>query len=256
MSGMDVAGYLARLGVDRPAAPDPAGLRTLQEAHLRSVPFENLSIHLGEPIVLRPDRLVAKLVGGRGGFCYELNGAFAALLTELGYTVRLVSAQVYAPGDELGPPLDHLALVVDLAGVPWLVDVGFGQFARHPLRLDVAGPQTDPDGRFEVSAVEPDVVDVRANGTLEYRLDLRPRRLADFGPTCWYHQTSPESHFTRKVTCSRLTATGRITLSGDRLIRTLAGRRTETRLAKAELLAAYRDHFGITLDRVPVPVGD
>jgi N-hydroxyarylamine O-acetyltransferase len=243
---MDVTRYLARIGVER-----GAGLAELQEAHLRRVPFENLSIHLGERIVLDQERLVSKVVGGRGGFCYELNGAFAALLGALGYRVSLLSAQVYSAGDVLGPPFDHLALLVELDRSPWLVDVGFGQFARHPLQLDVRTPQVDPDGEFVVSEVEPGWVDVRANGTLEYRLELRPRRLVDFGPTCWYHQTSPDSHFTRSVTCSRLTETGRITLAGQRLIRTEGGQRTETRLDRDELLAVYREQFGIVLDRLP-----
>ena len=68
--------YLHRLGADRTTA-----LADLHERHLRTIPFENLSVHLGEPIVLDEDAFVAKVVDRhRGGFCYELNGAFAALL--------------------------------------------------------------------------------------------------------------------------------------------------------------------------------
>jgi len=132
---IDVAGYLGRIGARRPTEPSLAGLRVLQERHLATVPFENLSIHLGEWIRLDEDALVDKVVRrGRGGFCYELNGAFAALLTALGYRVSLVSAQVYSPDGELSAPFDHMALLVDLAE-PWLVDVGFGRFSRWPLRL-------------------------------------------------------------------------------------------------------------------------
>jgi hypothetical protein len=74
------AAYLARLGVARDqVTTDLPDLTLLTERHLRTIPFENLSIHLGEPIVLDIDALVDKLtVGRRGGFCYELNGAFAA----------------------------------------------------------------------------------------------------------------------------------------------------------------------------------
>jgi N-hydroxyarylamine O-acetyltransferase len=247
---IDVDGYLARLGVAWAGVPDLAALRQLQEAHLRAVPFENLSVHLGERITLEPEPLVAKLLRGRGGFCYELNGAFAVLLAELGYRVSLLSAQTYNAEDELGPPFDHLALRVELDR-PWLVDVGFGQFAQAPLRLDLAGAQRDPQGEFTVTEAGPGLLDVTANGVLEYRLECRPRRLVDFGPSCWYHQTSPDSHFTRSLTCSIPTPAGRITLSGTRLIRTEHGRRTETRLSEAEILPAYRIHFGIDLDRVP-----
>ena len=87
---------------------------------------------------------------------------------------------------------------------------------------------------------------------MQYRLDVRPWRLADFGPTCWYQQTSPASHFTHGLTCSRLTDNGRITLADHLLIRTEHGTRSEQPLASAdEVLRAYREHFGIALDRVP-----
>jgi N-hydroxyarylamine O-acetyltransferase len=72
--------YLKRIGSGYAGPPDHMRLRLLQRAHLRTVPFENLSIHLGEPIVLDEDQLFEKIVvRRRGGFCYELNGLFAAL---------------------------------------------------------------------------------------------------------------------------------------------------------------------------------
>ena len=79
--------------------------------------------------------------------------------------------------------------------------------------------------------------------------------LTDFGPTCWYQQTSPDSHFTQSLTCSRPTGDhDRVTISDRLLITTVAGRRTETTLGSdAEVLAAYREHFGFTLDRLPTP---
>src|ERR1700689_4895164 len=143
--------YLARIGVARPLSPDLQALRDLQAAHLLAVPFENLSIHLGEPIVLDQADLVAKVVRmRRGGFCYELNGAFAGLLTALGVRVTLLSARVFGAGEQPGPPFDHMTLRVDLAE-PWLSDVGFGRFARQPLQLGFRGDQPDPDGTFRVA---------------------------------------------------------------------------------------------------------
>ena len=76
-----VVAYLNRVGVTVPAVSDAAGLRTLHRAHQLTVPFENLSIHLAEPISLDERDLIDKIVRRRrGGFCYELNGAFALLL--------------------------------------------------------------------------------------------------------------------------------------------------------------------------------
>src|SRR5580704_15329911 len=117
------AAYLGRIGAPRPLALDAEALRGLHRAHQLAVPFENLSIHLSEPISLDEKDLVDKIVTRRrGGFCYELNGAFACLLEYLGAQVRRVSGRVYGDGGRLGPPYDHLALVVRLPDGtgPWL----------------------------------------------------------------------------------------------------------------------------------------
>jgi N-hydroxyarylamine O-acetyltransferase len=246
-----VDAYLARIGIHDRAAPGMDALRQLQLAHLRSVPFENLSIHIGEPIVLDPEALMAKIVGRhRGGFCYELNGAFAHLLGALGYSVHTLSARVHGPSGP-SPPFDHMVLRVDL-DQPWLVDVGFGAFAHHPLRLDTTADQPDPAGTLRVRTVADGDIDVFLNRDPQYRVDPRPYALADFVPTCWWQATSPESHFTRSLTCSLLTDRGRVTLSGTRLIVTVDGRRQEEVLdSEIEVLEAYRSHFGIELDRAP-----
>lgn len=263
MGGMDLAvpqsaltesqvdAYLARIGVPRPARADLASLGMLQQAHLATVPFENLSVHLGEPVVLEPAALVEKLVGrNRGGFCYELNGAFAELLRTLGYRVTVLAARVFGDG-RLGPPFDHMALRVELDGGAWLVDVGFGRFTQQPVNLEERGEQADPGGLFTVVPYG-DELDVLMDGKPQYRLDPRAYQLADFVPTCWWQATSPDSHFRRGTTCSLLTEDGRTTLSGTRLISTTAdGTRSEQQLDEAETLAAYEKYFGITLERLP-----
>jgi N-hydroxyarylamine O-acetyltransferase len=268
MVGMDpshVDAYLARIGADR-----SSDLAALQLAHLRAVPFENLSIHLGEPIVLSPDALHDKIVvRRRGGFCYELNGLFAELLTALGHDVERLSARVWT-GAAYSVPFDHMALRVD-GGL--LVDVGFGRFADFPLRLDEAGEQRG----FAVVPAGEDL-DVSVAGEPQYRLDRRPYALADFAPTCWWQSTSPESHFTRSVTCSIATPGGRVTLAGDRLIVTedpgpsesadavpngsgaarsaRPGTRTERILADDdEIRAEYLRNFGFVLERLPAAPG-
>jgi N-hydroxyarylamine O-acetyltransferase len=252
-----LAAYLARIGVPGPPALDAGALRDLHRAHLAAVPFENLSIHLGEPISLDEADLIDKIVGRRrGGFCYELNGAFACLLERLGARVTRVSARVYAGDGGLGPPFDHLALLVRLPDGtgPWLADVGFGSHSTYPLLADVRAEQADPGGRFLLADTPDGDLDVLRNDQPQYRIEWRERALGDFGPTCWWQQTSPQSHFTRSVICSRLTEDGRISISGRRLIRTAGGRRTEEDLPDdPAVLAAYRDHFGIGLGRVPEP---
>lgn len=244
--------YLARIRAQRPPRAGTEALWTLHRGHLLAVPFENLSVHLGEDIVLDAEALTAKLAGrSRGGFCYELNGAFAALLTTLGYRVTLLAARVF--GEEgPGPLFDHLALRVETPQ-PWLVDVGFGRNSEYPLRLDRRGDQDDPGGVFRISETPQGDLDLHRDGVPQYRLEQRPRALADFELGCWWHRTSPKSHFTRSLVCSLLTERGRVTLSGRTLTITEGGSRSEEELPEDAVLAAYREHFGIVLDRVPEP---
>jgi N-hydroxyarylamine O-acetyltransferase len=254
MDDETVLAYLGRIAVTPLVTADARALRALHRAHQVAVPFENLSIHLSEPISLDEADLVDKIVRSRrGGFCYELNGGFALLLQALGAQVTRLAARVYGDG-QIGPPFDHLALAVRLpdGSGPWLADVGFGSHSDFPLLLDSRSEQQDPAGRFQLTDTEHGDVDVLKDGEPQYRIELRERSLADFVPTCWWQQTSPSSHFTRSTICSRLTDDGRISISGRSLIRTSDTARTEQQLASDDdLLAAYRDQFGIVLSRVP-----
>ncbi|WP_405816753.1 arylamine N-acetyltransferase [Streptomyces sp. NBC_01390] len=266
--------YLRRLGAERPASPSFDVLRELQLRHLVSVPFENLSIHLGEDIVLDENRLFDKVVNARrGGFCYELNGLFGALLTALGFDVTLLAARVYGDEDRLGIPYDHLALRVRTAdGGDWLVDVGFGAHSHWPLAIGRRQEQEDPGGTFRVVEAGPDAagargggadaglgdLDVVRDGVRRYRLELRPRVLGDFVAGAWWHSTSPESHFTRSLVCSRVTEEGgRITLSGRSLTVTAPGGEREVRELEtdSEVLSVYRERFGIEVSGVPTVGG-
>ena len=259
MDETTLAAYFRRMAVPRPHTADAVSLHVLHRAHQMTVPFENLSIHLSEPISLAEDDLIDKIVNRRrGGFCYELNGAFAVLLQAMGAEVKRVAARVYGDGRP-GPPFDHMALVVhasDASG-PWLIDVGFGSHSVYPLLFDSRHEQADPAGPFLLVETEDGDVDVLKDGNPQYRIEPRERSLADFIPTCWWQQTSPESHFARSTICSRLTQDGRVSITDRTLITTQAGSRSEQHLPDdAAVLTAYRDHFGIVLDEVPhAPAG-
>lgn len=268
MNSSQAEAYLRRIGAEHPQKPTGRALRELQLRHLRTVPFENLSIHLGEEIVLEEERLLDKVIGrGRGGFCYELNGLFGALLTALGYEVDLLAARVYGDEGRLGIPYDHLALRVrTVEGDTWLADVGFGAHSHYPLRYAEREEQVDPGGVFRVVEAGPDAagasggpagdgdLDVIRDARPQYRLETRPRALGDFVAGAWWHSTSPLSHFTRSLVCSRVTEDGgRVTLSG-RVLTTTAGdgaRGTRELETNEEVLTAYRERFGIELDCVP-----
>jgi N-hydroxyarylamine O-acetyltransferase len=251
---MNLRAYLRRIGVAGPVRADARTLKRLHRQHLFTVPFENLSIHLGQPIRLDDAALYDKIVRRRrGGFCYELNGLFALLLRELGYTVTLLSAGVARAGGGFGPEFDHLLLLVELDR-RWLVDVGFGENFRSPLDLDAAGPQQRGPKAYRV--VRKDgyhLLQERGAGPWRnsYRFTLTPRALADFVDMCRFHQTSPDSHFTRNRLCSLATPFGRRTLSGMKLIETgrTGTRRDRLVAGEAEYQSLLRSLFGIRLAR-------
>lgn len=250
---MNLDAYCERIRYPGPRTPTLATLRGLHRAHLLAVPFENLDIHLGRPIVLEEERLFNKIVTQRrGGFCYEQNGLFAAVLRAVGFGVTLLEARVSHGDGTFGIPFDHLTLCVALEE-RWLADVGFGDSFLEPLRLDDLGEQVQGREAFHVQ--HDGVQGLYSRRTpegdwrSEYQFFLQPRQLADFVPGCQYHQSSPLSSFTRRRVCSVATPDGRITLSGLTLITTRDGQREERSLAgEEEFRAALREHFGITLD--------
>jgi N-hydroxyarylamine O-acetyltransferase len=225
---MQIDAYFQRIGYDGPRTPTPDTLRALHRAHLLAVPFENLDIHLKRPIILDEKRLFDKIVyQGRGGYCYEQNSVFAAVLRALGFRVSLLEARVGARTWDTGTPFDHMTLLVELEE-RWLADVGFGDSFLEPLRLDDPSPQVQARGVFRVAHDGFEGAHARQTQAGdwhdEYLFRLEPRRLHDFEPGNQHNQYAPQSHFTQQRVCSLATPTGRVTLSDRRLIVTENGR--------------------------------
>jgi N-hydroxyarylamine O-acetyltransferase len=250
---LDINAYLKRINYQGSLAATAETLRELQVAHLLSVPFENLSIHAKQPIVLEDEALFAKIVERRrGGFCYECNGLFAALLRALGFKITMLSAEVADAEGVFGPAFDHMTLMVSLEQ-RWLVDVGFGDSFLDPLRLDERGEQfqgsrtyrIDSEGALFTLMQRIDGDEWKA----QYRFTLEPHEYADYAEMCRYHQTSPQSHFTRARLCSLATDGGRITLSDLRFITTSANdeKQERTLTSEAEYEAILRERFGIVM---------
>jgi N-hydroxyarylamine O-acetyltransferase len=188
----------------------------------------------------------------RGGFCYELNGLFAALLRELGFNVNMLSAGAANAEGIFGPDFDHMALMVTL-DERWLADVGFGDSFREPLLLDVRHEQVQGERAYKIVSEGDQLILKQREGMgkwkNQYRFTLQPYSYADFAEMCRYHQTSPHSHFTKARICSRATPNGRLTLSQMRLITTTTGKeRQEQVLTNVEEYAAVlREDFGIVM---------
>ena len=242
--------YLSRIRSVQFAAPDADTLATLQEAHLEAVPFENLSIHWGEPMELGTDHLFTKIVERRrGGFCYECNGLFAELLRSLAYKTTLLSARVAGKDGGYSPEFDHMALLVEI-DEPWLVDVGFGDSFRRPLRLVPGLVQAEQGRDFRlVSQGEDLVVERNLLGygwEPQFRFSLLPRRMSEFQEMFEFHRDSPDSHFRKAPLATLAIPGGRKTLSGLKLIETTTdGARAETEIVPDEYYRVLLEEFGI-----------
>lgn len=222
MSQFNAKAYLQLLGVSDSGKADHQLLLQLQAAHLHRVPFENLDIHLGVPIVLERDHVFRKIVlAGRGGFCYELNGLFFHLLQYLGYECWLISARVYEAPKKYSPPFDHMAILVRLKDKLYLVDVGFGDFSSKPIQIDLARETKDSERVFEVDLFYSyHRIQIRQgqNRTPEYIFQLKPYNWHDFQPRSLFHQSNPKSHFQKGPVITQLTPAGRITLTDRKLL--------------------------------------
>lgn len=249
---MDVDAYLRRIEYNGARSPDAASLRRLHRCHLFTVPFENLDIVLGTPIVLDVDVIFDKLITRhRGGFCYELNSLFCALLRALGFRVEMLSARVRREDGGFGPEFDHMLLKVEL-DEPWLVDVGFGDSFVDPIVFHAGGADQVNGHRYSVAPVDGGWQLVRddAKGHMPlYAFRDEPHELSEYRDMCTFHQKSAESHFTRSWICSRATPDGRVTIANMCLIETRGSERTERELhSEQELRRCLDELLGVRLN--------
>ena len=247
---MDAGKYLARIGLDSAPGLDRQGLETLQRSHLTHVPFENLDVYYQRGVSTDPVRSTAKIVeGGRGGWCFELNGSFATLLSELGFQVTRLGATVVLEGASNGPQPSHASIKVDLDR-PYLVDVGFGDSFIRPLPLDGDGAHDGGTGLYGFHG-DGDTLTLRfqedAGWADQYRFSTVGVRPGDFDPSSHFLQTSPTTHFTKKPFATRLIDGGpdRVTLVHDRIKLRRNGRWTETPVSSGDWSKVLNEWFGM-----------
>ncbi|XP_066294422.1 arylamine N-acetyltransferase, pineal gland isozyme NAT-10-like [Branchiostoma lanceolatum] len=272
---MDVRQYLSRIGYHGDTSPTLDNLRAIHQAHMLTVPFENLSIHCGEEIILDLQLFYNKIVvKGRGGCCYENNGLLSWLLGQIGFNLKTVKAQVNNTGA-------HPINVVSIDGERWVADVGFGCVFRTPIRLaagqehlDVTGTyrlqqegetwilerksktRLDPDANnfgATPGGIQMDDLNVKSGEWIVlYKFTLQEHKLEDFSEMCSYTQrVSP--FFTGRPFCILHLADGLITYMGRKLITT---RYYETHLTKTTkvldrddaILSILWDTFRIKLE--------
>ncbi len=256
MKASFVNSYLDRLGLDDPGAPSVTALHALHSAHVERIPYENLDIQLGRPTSVDVDDCIGRVLRGRGGYCVQINMAFSALLTSLGYQVSWHRAGVQARGR---PPLSgrapapHLAPVVNLDGELWLADIGFGDGLYQPLPLR-AGIYRDGPMAYRMirSAADPGGwrVEHDPRGSIAgIDFPMEPAGHEDFAEWHPFLATSPESRLTRAALVMRRDFSGADCLTGCVLRRIDGSGTTVSELATPESwFGAIADVFGLPLD--------
>jgi N-hydroxyarylamine O-acetyltransferase len=247
LSARELRAYCARVGYAGPLEPTSATLAAIHRAHLLTIPYENLDIHLGRPLTLDPAAIFGKLVDERrGGWCYEMNGLLGSVLASLGFDVRYVSGAVDRATRAEAALDNHLVLIVTLDR-SWIVDVGFGDGFLEPLPLE---PGTYRQGFLEFRVRRDGDwwrVDNHPYGGADgFDFTIEPRVLDSFAAQCHRLQTSPGSPFVQNTVCERFVADGLVMLRGA-VLREVSASGVATRVVQDadEYVSVLRDRFGL-----------
>ena len=215
---LDLQAYLRRIGIATAGAPSPSVLAQLHDAHTRAIPFENLDVLLGRNIRLDVAALQQKLVHeNRGGYCFEQNSLFAAVLRELGYSVTTLGARVrYSVPKGIETPMTHMVLAVESGDRTWLADVGFGGVGlTTPIPWEVDVEQVTRLDTYRLAASGGNTL-LQANMRGEwqdlYEIGPEPLKPIDYEVANWFTSTHPSSRFVQGLAVARPTEDGRWTL--------------------------------------------
>jgi len=248
---LDIDAYRDRIGYQGPLEPALDVLLAIHRAHAAAIPFENLNVVLGRGVSLDMGDIQDKLLRSeRGGYCYEHNLLFAALLERAGFTVQRLVARLQP--DKPGPRT-HMLLNVTVDGQPWLADVGFGATLLEPIPLIdgvairqgawIHGVRKDDDGSWRLRTLG-------SEGWSDLYAFTQERQCPiDYAIFNHYTSTHSASPFVGQVVAMRVTSEERFTLRQDILTRTHPDGESEQRqVPGTEVVDVLRDTFGIALD--------
>lgn len=248
---MDLQLYLDRIGFTEPVRPDVATLRALHRAHMQAIPYDSLDVQFGRPVSLDPAAAFEKIVvRGRGGWCYEMNGLFGAMLQLVGFKVTRMAGA--AMREQRGDFMigSHLVLLVDLPEGPWIADVGFGDGALEPFPL-AASPLTIEGYDFRLEALDERwwrFHNHEFGGARSFDFVVGPADPALLQEKCdWLHD-APDSPFVQNVICQRYRGDEILQLIGRSLRNVRPGVKQERLIDSAdEFVAVLRDDFTLDL---------
>lgn len=241
---------LARIGLDAAPPPDADGLRTVHRAFVSTIPYENLTVQLGESGPLEPGALCERvLAGGRGGYCFEINTVLLTLLESLGFSVERRHGVVGARDAHAnGEPTNHMALVATTpAGERFLVEAGWGEGSLDPFPLREGEVRSGPFAWTLERDGEGWWVQQHEHGSSPgFHFGDEPASLADFAPHHRRLSTDPESAFVRILVVEQPREDRIVTLRS----RTLSASGPEVRESRVladsdDLAAVLGEEFGI-----------
>lgn len=250
MNQEEVKEYLKRIGYEGQVQRDEETLNRLIRAHLEQVPFENLDIcDLGKIPSLEEKELYRKIViKHRGGFCFELNTLFQALLQMLGFTVYPVAVRVLWNRNLL-PPISHMALVVRLMDKKYLCDVGYGGPGPKGLLNLENSVQKIAEERFRVRKVSEDLlIEGFHEGGWKAVLQFhdQPFCQQDFLVLNFYCAVNPAVIFSHKRVVNLCIPGGSKALTDMELVIREGGKSIQRKLQNdEELRACLKEEFGL-----------
>jgi N-hydroxyarylamine O-acetyltransferase len=235
---LDLDAYFRRIGCAGPREPTAEVLEALQLAHATHIPFENLDILLGRPIRLDLASLQAKILAGRrGGYCFEHNRLFWAVLEAMGYAVTPLAARVRLGSSRLRART-HMLLMVTIDQQPLITDVGFGAggllhplplVANRPVRIYAWQYRLIREGALWVLQTRSET------GWFDlYAFTLERQYSIDYEVANYYVSTHPASQFTQGLFVQQATPTRRCLLNDDSLTIEQAPGKTSVREIKDE----------------------
>lgn len=250
---LDLDAYLHRVGHTAPVDATLVTLRALHRAHATTIPFENVDSVLGTPVPIDIPSVQRKLVTSpRGGYCYEHNLLFAAVLERCGFRPRGLAGRTRM-GSRALRPASHAALLVEIKGEAWLADVGFGGeglLEPLPLRDGVESRQGDWTFRLDREDNGWLVRSRHPEGWFDlYWFTLDPRYRVDYEIVNHYVSTHPRSPFVRRVVVQQTRDSSRIALTGREFVVTRPGLEpVRCIVPPEEVPCLLDDEFGIALD--------
>lgn len=249
---MDRLEYLKRIDYNDVIDVTDKVLASLHKNHVFQVPFENLDVYYKRIFDLDLGKVYQKIINDRrGGFCYELNFLFNWLLTEIGFSSRIIASRIFNKDGTVGPEFDHMSIYVN-TGKEFLVDVGYGDLFVAPIEIK-QGVQFDGRNYFQIDSWNKNeyVISMSSDNltfSKKYTFSLDLVDINDFNVICNDKQTNPNSYFVKNVVCTKPTETGRVTIFNDNLVEKIGELRIERVIqSDKDFRRCLKDKFGIVI---------